>query len=127
MCEKLLNLRKTEFLIAKLLSKNIMNAKELQEILKVDKATIYRNLKNLIKKEVIREIKNNDGTSFYEIACNIHNPIHPHFECIICKKMYCLKPLSAEDTLNLSKYSNFEISQIEIKFSGICNKCKGEK
>ena len=127
MCDKLLNLKKTELLIAEMLSKKLYSAKELQDILKVDKATIYRNLKSLLKKEVIREIKNSDGIGYYEIACNIHNPIHPHFECEKCKKIYCLKALSAEDTINLSKYSDFEIKNIEIKFSGICNECKGEK
>ena len=127
MCDKLLNLKKTELLIAEMLSKKLYSAKELQDILKVDKATIYRNLKSLLKKEVIREIKNINGIGYYEIACNIHNPIHPHFECVVCKKIYCLKALSAEDTINLSKYSDFEIKNIEIKFTGICNKCKGEK
>jgi Fur family ferric uptake transcriptional regulator len=124
MCEKLKNLKKTEFKIAKLLQKNILSAKELQKELKVDKATIYRNLNSLLKKEIIREIKNSDGVSFYEINCKIHNPIHPHFECKICKKIYCLKPLSAEDAINLSNYTNFETHTITIKFEGICNECK---
>ena len=124
MCEKLKNLKKTEYKIALLLSeKGILNANDLQNILKVDKATIYRNIKSLLKKKIIREILT-DEKSFYEINCNIHNPIHPHFECIKCKKIYCLKPLSAEDTINLSHYTNFEINAIDIKIKGICNECK---
>jgi len=124
MCEKLLNLKKTEFKIAKLLQKNILSAKELQNILNVDKATIYRNIKSLLKKEIIREIKNRDGIGFYEINCKIHNPIHPHFECKICGKIYCLKALSAEDVISLSNYTDFKIENIKIKFEGICNECK---
>jgi Fur family ferric uptake transcriptional regulator len=123
MCEKIENLRKTEYSIALLLSQNgIMSAKELQNVIKVDKATIYRNLKSLISKEIIREIKNSDGIGFYEINCKIHNPIHPHFECKICKKLYCLNPLKAEDVIALSHYSDFD--ELEIKFKGICNECK---
>ncbi len=123
MCEKLKNLQKTEYKIALLLStKGILNAKELQNLLNVDKATIYRNLKSLLQKKVIREIKGKK--TFYEIDCNIHNPIHPHFECIKCKKIFCLKPLSAEDTINLTHYTNFEINSIEITLKGICNECK---
>ena len=124
MCEKLKNLKNTEYRIAFLLSKKgILSAKELQDILKVDKATIYRNIKSLLKKKILREILT-DEKSFYEINCNIHNPIHPHFECIKCKKIFCLKPLSAEDTINISHYTNFEIKSIDIKIKGICNECK---
>ncbi len=125
MCEKIINLKKTEYSIALLLSQNgIMSAKELQGKIKVDKATIYRNLKNLIKKGTIREIKNSEGIGFYEISCKIHNPIHPHFECKICKKIYCLEPLKAEDVIALSNYTQNEINEIEIKLKGICNECK---
>ncbi len=124
MCEKLKNLKKTEYKIALLLSENgILNANDLQNMLNVDKATVYRNLKSLLKKKIIREILT-DEKSFYEIDCNIHNPIHPHFECVKCKKIYCLKPLSAQDTINLSHYTDFEISSIEIIIKGICNECK---
>ena len=123
MCEKLKNLKNTEYQIALLLSKKgILSAKELQKLLNVDKTTIYRNLKNLLKKKIIREI--NSQKSFYEINCNIHNPIHPHFECIKCKKIFCLKPLSAEDTINLTHYTKFEINSIEIIIKGICDECK---
>jgi len=125
MCEKIRNLRKTELSIVTLLSqKGIMNAKELQINLNVDKATIYRNLKNLLLKEIIREIKNNEGIGYYEINCKIHNPIHPHFECKICKKIYCLPPLKPEDVITLSNYTNFEIEKVDVKFKGICNECK---
>jgi len=125
MCEKLRNLRKTEYSIALLLSeKGIMSAKELQNILSVDKATIYRNLKTLIKKETVREIKNSEGVGFYEINCKIHNPIHPHFECKICKRIFCLKPLKAEDVISLANYCDFTIEEMEIKFKGICDECK---
>ena len=125
MCEKITNLKNTEYLIALLLSQNgIMSAKELQNILKVDKATIYRNLKNLIKKETVREIKNSEGIGFYEINCKTHNPIHPHFECKICKKIFCLKPLKAEDVMALLNYTENETNEIDIKLKGICNECK---
>jgi len=125
MCDKIKNLKKTKLAIALLLIENgIMSAKELQNILKVDKATIYRNLKNLSLKGIIRETKNSEGAGYYEINCNIHNPIHPHFECKICKKIYCLSPLKTEDVTNLSNYTNFEIEKIDIKIKGICDECK---
>ena len=124
-CDKIEKLRKTEYKIAFLLSKNgILNATELQRLLNVDKATIYRNIKHLLKKEIIREIKNSEGVGFYELNCTIHNPLHPHFECKICKKIYCLKPLAADDVLNLIKYSDFEVENIKIKFEGVCDECK---
>ena len=124
MCEKLKHLKNNELKIAKLLSQKILSAKELQTILNIDKATVYRNIKNLLQKEIIREIKNSKGVGFYEINCKTHNPIHPHFECVICKKIYCLRELKSEDVLSLANYSPFEIKEIEIKFKGICNECK---
>ena len=127
-CDKIENLRKTEYKIAVLLSqKGILSAKELQFLLNVDKATVYRNLKSLLNKETIREIKNSEGIGFYELNCTIHNPIHPHFECKLCKKIYCLKPLAADDVLNLIKYSDFEVENIKIKFEGVCDECKKTK
>jgi len=124
MCDKLKNLRKTEYKIALLLNeKGILNAKELQINLNVDKATVYRNLKTLLKKEIIREIINSEGAGYYELNCKIHNPIHPHFECKICKKIFCLKPFNAEDILSLSNYSKYNIEEIDVKFKGICNEC----
>ena len=63
MCEKLKNLKKTEYEIALLLSeKGILNANDLQSMLNVDKATIYRNLKTLLKKKIIREILTDEKT-----------------------------------------------------------------
>ena len=124
-CEKNKNLKKTEYKIALLLEENkLLSAKELQNFLEIDKATVYRNIKNLIKKNIIREIKNSNGVSFYELSCKVHFPIHPHFECNLCKKIFCLKPFNAEDILSLSNYSEYEIKEIEVKFKGICNECK---
>ncbi len=124
MCDKLNGLKNNELKIALLLTKKIYSAKELQKFLNIDKATVYRNIKSLLEKNVIREIKNSKGVGFYEINCKTHNPIHPHFECIVCKKIYCLKPLKSEDALNIANYSPFEIKEIEIKFKGICDECK---
>jgi len=124
-CEKSKNLKKTEYKIFLLLKENsLLSAKELQNFLLIDKATIYRNIKSLLKKDVIREIKNSSGVSFYELNCKVHFPIHPHFECSICKKIFCLKPFNAEDILSLSNYSEYEIKEIEVKFKGVCNECK---
>jgi Fur family ferric uptake transcriptional regulator len=78
----------------------------------------------MVNKVLIREIKNSDGVGFYEINCKIHNPIHPHFECRICKKIYCLNALKPEDVISLSNYTDFEIESIKIKFEGVCNECK---
>ncbi len=124
-CKNIENLKKTELKIALLLEeRHLLSAKELQNILEVDKATIYRNIKHLLKKQTIREVKNSEGIGYYELNCKIHNPIHPHFECRICKRIFCLKPFNAEDILSLSNYSEYDIEEIEVKFKGICDECK---
>ena len=126
-CDKIENLKKTELKIALLLEeKHLLSAKELQDLLEVDKATIYRNIKHMLQENIIREIKNSEGIGFFELKCKILYPLHPHFECKICKKIYCLKPLNAEDVLSLSNYSEYDIEEIDIKFKGICDECKNK-
>ena len=89
----------------------------------MDPVTIYRVLNIFKENNIIREVLSNDETKIYEISC-IHNPIHPHFYCRSCKKLFCLKELKQEDYLIFKKYSKkFLIDDISIHISGLCDKC----
>jgi len=90
----------------------------------MDLVTIYRVLNAFVENNIIREVLSNDETKIYEMAC-IHNPVHPHFYCRSCKKLFCLKELKQEDYLLLKKYGkNFQVDNISVLISGFCDKCK---
>ena len=90
----------------------------------MDLVTIYRVLNVFLENSIIREVPSNDETKIYEMAC-IHNPVHPHFYCRSCKKLFCLKELKKEDYISLQKYSNnFLVDNISIQIYGLCDKCK---
>lgn len=89
----------------------------------MDQVTVYRILNSLNEKGIIREILTSNDERFFEISC-IHNPVHPHFHCTLCKKISCLPALPEEEIDILKKdYSNNLISDISINFSGVCSEC----
>lgn len=104
----------------------VFNAEELHIAMKdeADLATVYRILTILSDKNIIREINSSTGTKFYEMSC-VHNPVHPHFQCIKCKRIMCLDELSPEDEAVLYKYSTSgKVTGVSILFTGICSKCE---
>ncbi len=90
----------------------------------MDLVTIYRVLNVFSKNKIIREVLSNNETKIYEMSC-IHNPLHPHFYCRSCNKLFCLSELNQEDYISLQKYSkNFLVDSISIQIYGLCDKCK---
>jgi Fur family ferric uptake transcriptional regulator len=124
-CIKELKLKKNQSDILSILIKNcLMKANDIHENLNIDLATIYRNLKSLKEKKIIRDVVNSNGVSFYEVNCKTHNPIHPHFECKVCGNVFCLNGLNENDKKNIMKYSNENfVENISLKFVGICKEC----
>jgi Fur family ferric uptake transcriptional regulator len=124
-CVTELKLKKNQSNILSMLIKHrLMKASDIHKNLSVDLATVYRNLKSLKEKKVIREIINSDGVSFYEVNCETHNPIHPHFECKMCGNISCLSELSQDDKESIMRYANGNfVENISLKFIGICKEC----
>lgn len=113
-------------IIDTIIDEKIVDANRLHKFLpNMDLATVYRNLKSLKEKKVIREIQNGEGKSFYEIDCERHNPIHPHYECRECKRIYCLSPLNTPSVMDLMHYTDgFHVDMISLKFEGVCPQCR---
>lgn len=90
----------------------------------MDLVTIYRTLNIFHESKIIREIAVKDNMKFYELSC-VHHPVHPHFLCTKCHKIFCLEALSDGDISILKKYAaGFAVDDISIQFTGICDKCK---
>jgi Fur family ferric uptake transcriptional regulator len=90
----------------------------------MDLATIYRILCILKEHNILREITSKEEIKYYELSC-IHHPIHPHFFCNSCGKLYCLKILKDDDLKSIRRYgSSFAINEININLNGLCRECK---
>jgi len=95
---------------------------ELQN-LEIDKATVFRNLTDLVAKNVIRRSALGDNVWRFEIIKeSAHEPdSHPHFICICCGSVSCMEDVELKRT-STSKSPLFE-RITEIVLRGHCNEC----
>ncbi|MHB1126426.1 MAG: Fur family transcriptional regulator [Bacillota bacterium] len=87
-------------------------------------ATVYRTLDLFADLEILRKMNFDDGRSRYEF-CN--QEVHHHHH-LICLKCGCVTEFEDDllETLEtvISKKSNFEIVDHQLKFYGFCKKCR---
>lgn len=81
-------------------------------------ATVYRNLNQLVDMKKIRRIKMQDNIDRYD-----KNIIHSH---AICSKCGIIIDSFKDYIEKLPIISEFEITDYDLIFNGICNKCKKE-
>ena len=95
---------------------------ELQD-LEIDKATVFRNLTDLVSRNVIRRSALGDNVWRFEIIKeSAHEPdSHPHFICIDCGSVSCMEDVELKRT-STSKSPLFE-RITEIVLRGHCNEC----
>ena len=95
---------------------------ELQD-LEIDKATVFRNLTDLVSRNVIRRSALGDNVWRFEIIKeSAHEPdSHPHFICIDCGSVSCMEDVELKRT-SASKSPLFE-RITEIVLRGHCNEC----
>ena len=90
----------------------------------IDLVTIYRNLQLFKEENILREVMNKDDRQYFELAC-VHNPVHPHFYCSLCKKIFCMK-LKNNFTVpkKINPDGDFIVHEAVIQYSGICPSCR---
>lgn len=89
--------------------------------LKVNKTTIYRQIKKYIKANLILEVEFGDGKKRYELKGLKH---HHHLMCRHCNK---IENISLDEKVLLSevaKRSNFRVEKHNLEFFGLCKNCK---
>ena len=89
------------------------------QIKNISLATIYRNLAQLVQKQMIREL-NINGISHYDGNMSSHQ----HY---VCKKCGSIMDCYAKNDWNverIKKTKEFDIQEIHIQFSGVCQDCK---
>lgn len=128
------NLKKTapRYSVLEVLSKRDVATSQpnLEEILgkDVDRVTLYRILKTFEEKGIIHKIIDANGTANYAVchsSCteHQHRDEHLHFNCTVCKKVYCLNDVHIP---SLTLPSGFEASNINLVASGVCPACKSD-
>ena len=93
---------------------------------KLNKTTIYRVLDKLEDDGVLHSFLGKDGIKWYAkcTGCSEsgHTDVHPHFQCLNCGKMDCLK-----ESINVPKVPNRKIIHSHILIQGHCELCLDTK
>ncbi len=102
---------------------NPMQTKEIEKKWdsKVDRVTLYRTLKTLVEKNIIKKIDINENITCYNfIDYESSKSQHAHFHCNNCNKVICLHEYTNE-TKPLP--DGFIQKKTNIIIEGICSKC----
>jgi Fur family transcriptional regulator, ferric uptake regulator len=95
-----------------------------KKVTRISKATVYQNLKILVKEGIVREV-NITGVSRFEPNLEAHH----HLICKTCSTIidFDSKELT-EYSLRLAKrVKDMKIESTNTNFYGICKKCRGKK
>ena len=89
---------------------------------KFNKTTIYRVLDKLEEDGVLHSFLGKNGLKWYAkgngCSTNVHNDVHPHFQCLVCGKMDCLTVSVA-----LPKMPNRKVVASQLLIQGKCEEC----
>lgn len=85
----------------------------------VSKATVYRNLKQMVEDKRAKLISiGSDPARYDHITEN-----HAHFYCKTCGKTYDLPELQIDPASIQDEVEGFEVEDSELLLSGICSAC----
>jgi len=87
-------------------------------------ATLYGVLRRLEAKGVIYKVFDFNGTAHYALcptnSKNIQPRVYFHFNCVVCKKIYCLQE---PDSLSVSLFEGFKALSFTLCILGKCPSC----
>lgn len=108
---------------------NAITAEELfiivNEKIKINLSTIYRNLKILNEKDIIKKVIEINGEVYFQYNSDEHEH---HLICVNCKELIPLESCPLHDLeKQLSEETGYEIISHSLEFRGLCPKCKNKK
>ncbi|MGL5257310.1 MAG: Fur family transcriptional regulator [Proteocatella sp.] len=110
-----------------------LSCDEIYEIVRIDCpdigiATVYRTLQILETTDSVNRLNLDDGCIRYELDLDEETHSHHHLICKLCGSVYEVRiDLLEELENNIEKNYDFTILDHDLKFFGICNKCKDKK
>ncbi|NOQ30375.1 MAG: transcriptional repressor [Helicobacteraceae bacterium] len=101
-----------------------MNVDELyflvsQEFPTISVATIYKNIKIMLERVFIKEVKIPKQKSVYEL----NKAQHSHIVCSKCNKIVDIQLQTEELLRSASQISNFTLNESAIVLNGVCPEC----
>ncbi len=87
----------------------------------IGKSTIYRNLKSMTDKGIIRRLEISGDVQRYDFLDN-----HYHGRCILCNKIVDID-IPYQKKLDKQLTKKYDILGHDIVFKIICNECRKEK
>lgn len=118
--------------LKKILQQNSsLSAEQIQQILQqqnfhMSTSTLYRNLTNLTKQNIISKKINSQGITEF-ILNQPSCPDHLHASCDRCKTVFHLPSFEMQKLKNhFNLYYNFLVSPSKTHISGFCKKCRKE-
>ncbi|MEW9096089.1 MAG: Fur family transcriptional regulator [Clostridiaceae bacterium] len=106
-----------------------LSVKDVYEVVKIQMpkigiSTIYRTILLLKELDFLCEIDFGDGSIKYELVSSNSKGYHPHLMCLNCKSIIEIES-ELLDTLEyeIEQENKFKISNYNIVFYGLCNKC----
>lgn len=89
---------------------------------RISLSTVYRNLQLFKKLGLIEEHHFDEEHHHYEVKSGAE---HQHLLCISCGKVVEFAcPLSREFRNNIGKQYDFDITDVEVRMSGLCSSCR---
>jgi Fur family ferric uptake transcriptional regulator len=91
----------------------------------IDRVTLYRILNVFEEKGIIHKVFDLNGTANYAVChsdceAHHHHDEHVHFNCTVCKNVYCLNELSLP---SITLPAGFKPESFTLYASGLCPKC----
>ena len=86
----------------------------------ISKATVYRNLNQMVESGELKNIGNFDKTTHYDY--NFHN--HYHFICEECKRIFDVEADYSDIIKKPVNTDGFDIADYQLTFNGLCWDCK---
>ena len=89
----------------------------------ISKATVYRNLNQMVKSGELLNIGDFDGSAHYDHNCRKHY----HFMCEDCRRIFDVEDDYFSVTVRFEKIGGFDIMDYRLTFSGLCWTCKAKR
>ena len=86
----------------------------------VDRVTLYRTIKVLLKHQVIHKITIDEQTIKYKLAEVHKKSDHPHFHCASCDKLVCMPQIQIEQNILPDGYL---MQSSNLVIEGVCAIC----
>jgi len=89
----------------------------------VSRATVYRNLKQLVESGMLLKINTTDGADHFDHRCDVHS----HASCLHCRRVFDVELKSPPHLQELlADTHGFAVSGYDLLFRGVCPECGGQ-